>query len=488
MEEFDSCSQPQHLLLYIKVVELEGLPFIDVSSLQISFAIYCVTSSSNHELGFSSLSQNQSFLSIQLSTALVEKLLLRFEDDWRSALGIFNWATEQPGYEHTSDTFDMMVDILGKAKQIERMWLFLRETCYQNLISLKTMAKVMRRLAGAGRWEDAVKAFDDLGTFGLEKDTDSMNVLLDTLCKERKVELAREIFYKLKLHISPNAYTFNIFIHGWCNAKRIDEAHWTIQEMKGYGCSPCVISYSTIIRAYCQQSNFEKVFGLMREMEAQGCLPNVVTHTTVMHSLAKLGEFEEALKIYERMKSVGCRPDTMFYNSLIYILGRAGKLQQAVHVFETVMPMEGIKRDTSTYNNMITIFCGQLQEQNALNVLKGMEESGLCKPDLRTYDPLLKLRFKLGKIDNILDNLLDDMIDKHHLSFDISTYTLLVHGLCRANKCKRAYLIFEEMVRKDVMPRYRTCSLLLDEVKRNNMADAAERIEALMRKLKISKQ
>jgi hypothetical protein len=39
------------------------------------------------------------------------------------------------------------------------------------------------------------------------------------------------------------------------------------------------------------------------------------------------------------------------------------------------------------------------------------------------------------------------------------------------------------MVDQDIVPRYRTCRLLLDEVNRKNMYEAAEKIETFMKKL-----
>ncbi|GFY88170.1 tetratricopeptide repeat (TPR)-like superfamily protein [Actinidia rufa] len=407
---------------------------------------------------FYSLSHDHACSAVQVSHSIVDVLLHRFRDDWKSALGVFRWAASRTGYKPLPESYDIMVDILGHAK----------------------------RLAGAGEWEDAVRAFDDLGTFGLEKNTESMNLLLDTLCKENKVEQARAIFLELKSHIQPNAHTFNIFIHGWCKINRVDEAHWTIQEMKGYGCRPCVISYSIIIQSYCRQSSFHKVYELLDDMEAQGCPPNVVTYTTIMYSLAKSDEFEEALQIPERMKSVGCKPDTLFYNALIHTMGRANQLLEAVQVLEMEMPKHGVVPNTSTYNSMIAMFCHHGEQQKAINVLKDMENSPFCKPDAQSYYPLLKSCFKIGKTDSWLSSLLDDMVNKHHISLDISTYTLLIHGLCRANKCEWAYLLFEEMIGQDITPRYQTCRLLLDEMNQKNMYDATERIEAFIKQMKSS--
>ncbi|CAK9155823.1 unnamed protein product [Ilex paraguariensis] len=433
-----------------------------------------------------SLRDDQACSSIRVSHQLVDKLLHRFKDDWKSALGVFRWVESHPGYKPLPESYDMLVDILGKMKQIDRMRVLVEEMRDRHIVTLKTISKVMRRLAGAGEWEDAVRTFDELGSFGLEKNTESMNLLLDTLCKEKRVEQAREVFLELKSHIPPNAHTFNIFIHGWCKVNRVDEADWTIQEMKGHGCRPCVISYSTIIQSYCHQFNFRKVYDLLDDMHAQGCSPNVVTYTTILCSLTKSEEFEEALQIAERMKLAGCKPDTLFYNALIHTLGRAGRVREAVHVFEVEMPRLGVTPNTSTYNSMIAMFCHHAQEQKAFNVLWDMENSPHCKPDVQSYFPLLKLCFKTGKTDSCLSKLLDDMVNKHHLSLDLSSYTLLIHGLCRANKCEWAYLLFEEMIGQEVTPRYQTCRLLLDEIKPKNMYDAVERIEDFMKHMKTS--
>ncbi|XP_057949495.1 pentatricopeptide repeat-containing protein At3g04130, mitochondrial [Malania oleifera] len=453
---------------------------------EIDIIIANITRGSSEDEVVHSLLHDQACNNMPISHTLIDKLLRRFKDDWKSALGVFRWAEAQSNYKHTPEAYDLMVDILGKMKQMDKMRALLEEMRSGRLVMLSTIAKVMRRLAGAGNWEDAVRIFDELGTFGLDKNTESMNLLLDTLCKENKVEQARAIFLELKTHILPNSHTFNIFIHGWCKVNRVDEAHWTIQEMKGHGCRPCVISYSTIIQSYCCFYNFNKVYELLDEMQTQGCPPNVVTYTTIMCSLAKSEQFEEALQLADRMKSVGCKPDTLYYNCLIHTLGRAGRLQDAVHVFDVEMPKNGVAPNTSTYNSIIAMFCHRAKEQKALNVLKEMEDSALCRPDVQTYYPLLKSCFKRGKTDDSLSRLLNDMVNKHHLSLDLSTYTLLIHGLCRANKCEWAYHLFEEMISQEITPRYQTCHFLLDEIKQKNMYDAADRVEAFMKQMKSS--
>ncbi|CAM8947632.1 unnamed protein product [Rhodiola kirilowii] len=431
-----------------------------------------------------SLIHDQALSGIKLSQNLVEKLLHRFKDDWKSAMGFFTWAETCSGYEHSPVAYGLMVDILGKNRQMSLMNTLLEDMQKSgNLVTLETVGKAMRRLCGAGKWEDAVSIFDNLETFGLKRNTESMNLLLDTLCKEKKVQQARDIFVTLKPYIAPSAHTFNIFIHGWCKIGRVDEAEWTIEEMKGYGCLPSVISYSTIIEFHCRQSNFRQVYDLLDKMDAQGCPANAVTYTIILCASAKSDDFDEAMKITERMKLCGCTPDTLFYNSLIYTLGRAGRVQDALHIFNVEMPCSQVLPNTSTYNSLISMFCHHGDEQTAFTFLTEIEASSVCKPDVQTYYPLLKYCFKSGKTDSLLGSLLSDMVNKHHLSLDPSAYSLLIHGLCHANKCQWAYLLFEEMLGKELKPKVQTCRLLLEECKEKFMYDAAERIENVLRQM-----
>lgn len=425
------------------------------------------------------LQSNHYFHQMQLTTNTVDSLLQKFGDDWQSALGFFQWAGARPGYKHTLYAYNKTVDLLGKMKQIDLMWNLVVKMRTEGLIALETVAKIMRRLVGAGRWRDAVSFFNDLGCLGLAKDTESMNYLLDTLCKERKVEVAREVFMELKAHIPADAYTFNIFVNGWCIADRVEEAIWTIQEMRGYGFRPSVITYSTILKAHCKQSNFRKVHELLDEMVAEDCPPNVVSYTIIINSLAKSQDVEEVLNAVNRMKSSGCKPDTRFYNTLINILGKAGRLDDAFHIFDIEMGMNGVDPDASTYNILISIFCQHDQEQNALHVLKEMEYSS-CKPVLQTYNPLLKLYLRMGKIDDQLKILLSDITTKHHLSFDLDTYTLLIHGLCGAGNVEWAYIYFNEMIDQEIIPRVRTCRVLMDLASQKNMDVAVERVKSWM--------
>jgi pentatricopeptide repeat protein len=144
-----------------------------------------------------------------------------------------------------------------------------------------------------------------------------------------------------------------------------------------------------------------------------------------MCALAKAEKFDEALHVVERMNAFECRPDMLF----LKFVHKAGRIDDVTHVFKVAMPKATVAPNTWTYNSMISMFCYYAQERD-FGILKEMEKSGFCKPDIQTYHPLI-----------------------------------------------------EEMVDQDTVRRYKTCCLLLDEVKQKNMYQAVEKIEVLMKKL-----
>lgn len=415
----------------------------------------------------------------EVSKDLVDKILKRFSNDWIPALGFFRWADARMGYKHFPDSYDMMIDILGKSKQFETMWGLVEEMSrLGGLISLSTMTKVMRRLAGAARWKDAIRAFHDMERFGISKDTVAMNILLDSLCKEKSVMRASRAFLDLRREITPDASSFNILIHGWCKARKLEEAWQTLEEMKEFGFKPCVVTYTTLVEAYCLERDFQEVEAVLDEMKAQGCQPNVITYTIIMHSFGKAKETQAAFSVLNKMESDGCLPDASVYNSLIYILARAGQLREAYNVYDEMHERE-ISPNVTTFNTLISAACYHSQEDHALKLLVKMEETS-CKPDIKTYTPLLKLSCK-WKWMRILLYLLGHMF-KRDISLDLGTYTLLVRGLCQTGKVKLACIFYEEMIQKGFIPKSHSSAMLLEALGRKKMVAAKSRVQMLMLK------
>lgn len=412
-----------------------------------------------------------------LSNSLIEQVLKRFSSQWVHSFGVFCWAKTQTGYVHSPGVYNLMVDILGKSRKFKMMWELVEEmNQMEGYVTFTTMTKVIRRLARGLKYQEAIEAFNGMDRFGIEKEISALNVLMDALVKEGSYEHALEAFSTFKNTIGFDSHSYNILIHGLCNCRKYDDARSMMQEMENLGIGPTEFSYTYFIKSYCHDKDFRSVDRVLQEMTDKGCPPNVVTYTIYMHALGKSKQINEALEIYQSMKNRGCTPDTAFYSSLIYILDKSGRFKDAEELFYD-MTKQGVDPDVMTFNSMISAACSRSQEAAALGLLKKMEVCS-CRPNLRTYPPLLKMCMRMDRM-KVLDFLWTHMME-NNVSPDLATHEMLVLGLCKSGKLERAWWFFEEMVSKEMLPRESMCRLLVQKLEGSGMVKEKEIVERLI--------
>lgn len=91
--------------------------------------------------------------------------------------------------------------------------------------------------------------------------------VLHGLCKEKKIELALEIFGTLKDHgLHPDVKTFNTLLDGLCKAQYLDEAPELFHMANDYSVDLDILSFSTIIDGCCKRGKYKKSRDLFDEI------------------------------------------------------------------------------------------------------------------------------------------------------------------------------------------------------------------------------
>ncbi len=65
--------------------------------------------------------------------------------------------------------------------------------------------------------------------------------------KEGSVEHAHSVFMEFKDCMPANSPSFNVLIHGYCKARKLDDARKIMDKMEKLGFQPNVVSYSCFI-------------------------------------------------------------------------------------------------------------------------------------------------------------------------------------------------------------------------------------------------
>ncbi|KAJ4829358.1 hypothetical protein Tsubulata_024238 [Turnera subulata] len=65
--------------------------------------------------------------SIEVSSALVFEVLTRLSNSSVLAPSFFRWGEKQTGFEYATDSYNLLVESLGKAKQFRLIWVTVHE-------------------------------------------------------------------------------------------------------------------------------------------------------------------------------------------------------------------------------------------------------------------------------------------------------------------------------------------------------------------------
>ncbi|GKG16031.1 putative tetratricopeptide-like helical domain-containing protein, partial [Tanacetum coccineum] len=80
------------------------------------------------------------------------------------------------------------------------------------------------------------------------------NLIIDSLCKDKMVDQALELFAKMiEKGIRADVITYSFLIHGLCIFRRETEAAKLLIDMEEKGIPPDIHTYTILVNAFCKQ-------------------------------------------------------------------------------------------------------------------------------------------------------------------------------------------------------------------------------------------
>ncbi|GAB2298510.1 hypothetical protein Dimus_032573 [Dionaea muscipula] len=406
---------------------------------------------------------------IFLSNDLIERVLKRVRFSHSNplqALDFFNYTGNRKGFYHTPISLDTMLFILGRNRKFDLIWelLFDMKRKDGNLISPRTIQVVLARIAkvcsvrqtvdGFKRFKKLVPVFDSL----------CFNALLRTLCQEKSMVDARNVYHVLKRDFKPNLQTFNILLSGW---KSAEEAEEFLEEMKEMGVEPDIVTYNSLIDVYCKNMELEKAYRVFDSIHDQGMSPDVITYTTLIGGLGLAGQPDKARDLLREMKEAGCYPDVAAYNAAIRNFCIAKRLGDGYQLMDEMVE-KGLNPNSSTFNLFFRVFYWSNDLKSAWELYMRMKEAG-CLPNTQSCMFLIRLFKRQEKVDMALE-LWNDMVDKGFGSYTLVSDVLL-DLLCDMGKLVEAEKCFLQMIDKGQKPSsvsFRRIKVLMELANRHN--------------------
>ncbi|KAK9910305.1 hypothetical protein M0R45_034273 [Rubus argutus] len=302
----------------------------------------------------------------------------------------------------------------------------------------------------------------DVMKMGGAVDASPFNALLTALGRCSDFMRMSELMAKMEeMGIKPNVITFGILINCLCKSRRIDAALEVFEKMSGVvgvSAKPDVIIYNTLINGLCKVGRQEEGLRLMEKMRSQGgCAPNTVTYNCLIDGFNKVGDFERGRELFDKMKEEGIPLNVVTLNTLLDGLCRHGRLNTALEFFNE-MQRDGLKGNAVTYTILITSFCNVNNISKALELFDQMLSTE-CSTDATVYHCLISGLSQAGRMEDA--SFVVSKLKEAGFSLDIVSYNVMINGFCSKNKLDKVHEMIEEMESAGVKPDSVTYNVLL---------------------------
>ncbi|KAF2318416.1 hypothetical protein GH714_007027 [Hevea brasiliensis] len=397
--------------------------------------------------------------SSKISTDLVEQVLKRCKNLGFSAHRFFLWAKRIQGFEHSVESYHVLVDILGASKQFAILWDFLMEMreCRDFNITPQTFWLVFRAYSRANLPGDAIRAFDRMVEFGLKPTIDDLDQLLYVLCKRKHVKVAQQFFDRVKRQYEPKLKTYSILVRGWGDIGESESACKVFDEMRDQQCAVDVLAYNCLLEAFCKGGRVSEAYKMFREMSSNGIEPDACSYSIFIRAYCEASDIHLAFRVLDEMRRYDLMPNAFTYNCIIKKLCKNDKVEEAYQLLNEMIERGG-SPDAWSYNAILAYHCEHSEVNRATRLISRMVKDD-CSPDRHSYNMLLKLLIRVGRFDRATE-VWESMAERGFYP-SVSTYAVMVHGLSKKHgKLEEACKYFEMMIDEGVPPYSCTVEML----------------------------
>ncbi|XP_028793090.1 putative pentatricopeptide repeat-containing protein At3g15200 [Neltuma alba] len=396
----------------------------------------------------------------ELNHDSVLKVLRRHRSDWRPAVVFFRWASKagaRSRYTPSSDVYNEIIDLLGRAKRFEELnQVFDEMSRRKGLVNEVTFRILLSRHAAAHKVEEAIDIFYRRKEFGMELDLPAFQTLLISLCRYKHVEDAETLFRNKINEFPPDIKTWNVILNGWCVLGNVYEAKRFWKDIMASRCKPDLFTYGTFIKALTQKGKLGTALKLFRGMWDKGMVePDVVICNCIIDALCFKKRIPEALEVFQDMNKRGCLTNVATYNCLIKYMCKIGRQEKVDELVNEMLQRKGsCMPNAVTYSYLLTSVKGP---EEIPMLLEMMERNG-CTMNDDIYN--LVLRLYMGWDSEVGVRKTWEGMEKHGWGPDRRSYTIMIHGHYGKGRTKEALRYFREMTLKGMVPEPRTEKLL----------------------------
>lgn len=426
-----------------------------------------------------------------------------------ACLKFFDWAGRQPGFYHTRATFHAIFKILSRAKLMPLMLDFLGAFNSQKYVyKARFYDTLVIGYAVAGKPELALELLGRMRFQGLDLDSLTYNVLLNSLVEGEFFEIVDVILNQMKMRGHNNeitnsivmknfckqnqfdqaeeylrqlvstqqvidGYILRVLVDSLCKKNRYEDASRLIHEFKGLDCVSMNQAYDVWIRGLVRAGKPDIAMGFLQEVKAQeGYIPEVFRYNMLIFRLLKEHRLKEVFDLLTEMREEQVVPDKVTMNAVMCFFCKAGMVDVALELFRLKSEF-GLTPSSMVYNYLVNSLCGYGNIDEAFQIMKVAVEKGKFH-GTKTFWILANGLCRDGKFDKMMQLLV--LASKNNFKPNNYLYNRVISALCRARKVEEGYMLHAELNRLKGVTTEKTYRHMIGGFNRLNRGDIASRL------------
>lgn len=417
------------------------------------------------------------FLTPSLVAATIDPHLLPHQP---LALGFFHWASHQPGFSHTAQTYHSVLRSLSTSRRPTAVQSILEQARAKGVaLPPSSTYLAAKSLLLCNRTLEAFKLVDGVqARSGISPIDDSAgevcNSLLAAASDDGHWNLSRKLFDGMTLTgVGFNDVGFGVFIHGICRSSGLGEALRLVDRMKAQaGKVDGSLMAALVVDGLCQAGRMEEAWEALEELRQRGCKPDFVAYRIVSEEFRKAGRMEESLKILKQKRKLGVAPRAGDYREYILRLISERRIHAAKKLGEALAGGD-FPIDSGVVNALVGSVSA-VDAASALSLCRYMVERRGEFPTLLTLSNLSKNLCKAGKSDELWE-MFSALLSKGYFQ-DADGYGLMVSFLCKAGRVREAYEVLKEMRKRGLKPGVSCYNSLMEACCREELIRPAKKL------------
>ncbi|KAK9272952.1 hypothetical protein L1049_003331 [Liquidambar formosana] len=265
---------------------------------------------------------------------------------------------------------------------------------------------------------------------------------------------------------------FGVFMWRFCKNAEMGKILGLLEEVKkrNSGINGSVIAV-LIVHGLCQASRLSEALWVLEELRSRECKPDFMAYRIVAEAFRLMGRIAEVEKALKKKRKLGVAPRANDYREFIFDLISERRICEAKELGEVI-----VSGNFPIEDDVLNALIGSvsaIDPDSAISFLKFMTAKERL-PTLLTVSNLSRNLCKHSRTEELLEMF--QILSANEYFTDLESYNVMVSFLCKAGKVKEAYGVLQEMKKKGLGPDVSYYNSLMEACCREDLLRPAKRL------------